>query len=276
MNIEKIKNYNQVVLSIIGTIGVVLGILALISFLFLMLNDVFRVFDSTTDSQNQGIVTEESVNGTEGENMNKLLVSYSFPQLIDTINQVYLIPIGYKTNYELRDEYSRNSLSKDKSADSYSSYDSYNYSESTYVNMVIYDSKTGKSEILFKQKLLLGTYTIQDFKDDVFLLMEAALVDTDKDGKITMNDQKSLFIYSTKNKSLKHIQYKDKSLNDYTNIPGSKDYMVRFGIEPDKWAETQANTDLAIICKYIYDQDQLLVVNDEKMQKELQEIVSKK
>jgi hypothetical protein len=278
MNIEKIKNYNQIVLSIIGTIGVALGILALISFLFLALNDVFRVFDSNNDYQDPGIVTEESVNGDEGENANKLLVSYSFPTLIDTIGQVYLIPIGYKTNYELQDEYKRDLLSKDKTAETYGGYNSYDYSysEQTYVNMVIYDSKTGISEILFKQKLLLGSFTIQNFKDDVFLLMEAALADTDKDGKITMTDNNSLFIYSTRNKSLKHLQYKDKSLINYTNIPTSKDYMVRFGIEPDRWGETKTNTDLSVICKYVYDQDQLLLVNDEKMQKELQEIVAKK
>jgi hypothetical protein len=276
MNIEKIKNYNQFMLSIITSIAVAFGIIGLISLIIFLLNDVFRVFNKSSDYQETGISIYDSTINQNGNELNKLYIAWNFPELIDSTNQIYVIPIGHKTNQELQNDYLKLSSSVSKSYGGFDSRSDYSSEEKRYVNMMIYDGKSGKSEILFKQKLLIGEFRAQYYKDDILLTMEAALADTNNDKNISFDDQTSLFIYSIHNKSLRQLKYTDKSVLYFEKIPNTKDFLIKFGLEASKRDENKSNTDLSILCRYNYDQDQLVVINDEKIQKELNGIVDKK
>jgi hypothetical protein len=276
MNIEKIKNYNQFMLSIITSIAVAFGVIGLISLIIFLLNDVFGIFNKSYNNQETGISVNESYKDQEGSELNKLYITWNFPDLIDTANQLYVIPIGHKTNQELQNDYLKLSSSVNPSYGGYDSRYDYSPDEKRYVNMMIYDGKSGKSEILFKQKLLLGDYHAEYYKDDVLLTMKAALADTNNDKNISLDDQTSLFIYSLHNKSLRQLKYTDKSVLYYQKIPNTKDFIIKFGLEASKRDENKSNTDLSVICRYLYEQDQLVVINDDKIQKEMNEIVDKK
>ena len=275
MNIEKVKNYNQVMLSVIATAGVAIAVIGLISFVFFLLNDVFSVFQRSSQSTETGIPTAENYADESSKKMDKLYITYNFPEIIDSANQVYIIPIGHRTNQEIRDQYSRFSFSSGSSY-GYSSDSKYYNDNYTYVNMMVYDAKNAKTEILFKQKILIIEYSTEHFKDDAFLLMEAALDDTNKDGQISSEDLTSLFIYSVRTGILKHLEYKDKSVLYFKNIPGTKNFMVKFGIDAARQYENNSNSDMSVLCKYLYDMDQLQVINDENTQKELNSILDKK
>jgi hypothetical protein len=275
MNIEKIKNYNQFMLSIITSIAVAFGVIGLISLIIFLLNDVFRVFNKSSDYQETGISVYDSTINQNGNELNRLYIAWNFPELIDTINQIYVIPIGHKTNQELQNDYLKLSSSVSRSYGGYDSRSDYSSEEKRYVNIMIYDGKSGKSEILFKQKLLIGEFRAQYYKDDILLTMEAAPADTNNDKNISFDDQTSLFIYSMHNKSLRQLKYTDKSVLYFEKIPNTKDFLIKFGLEASKRDENKSNTDLSILCRYNYDLDKLVVINDDKIQKELNGIVDK-
>ena len=114
MNIEKIKNYNQFMLSIITSIAVAFGIIGLISLIIFLLNDVFRIFNKNSDYQETGISIYDSTINQNGNELNKLYIAWNFPELIDSTNQIYVIPIGHKTNQELQNDYLKLSSSVSK------------------------------------------------------------------------------------------------------------------------------------------------------------------
>jgi hypothetical protein len=272
MNIEKFKNYNQVMLSVIVTAGVAFAVIGLISFIFFLLNEVFNVFDRGNSNSNSTYQTENYSQGKEEEISTKLYLSYGFPELIDTTNQIFLIPVGMKANDQLRQEYSKDiSLSREKT---YSNSGS-DYYNQNYVNFIIYDAKNQKSEPLFTKKVVINQYGKGYFKDDLILLFEAADVDTDKDGKITMDDQTSIFLYSLTSKLLKQIKYADLSVLHFEYIAKTKDIIIRFGLNPSKISENPDKINSTMLCKYNYASDQLIPINNDKLQKELQEVDKK-
>lgn len=268
MDIEKIKNYNQKMLAIITTAAVAFAVIGLFSFIFFIFTEVFRVFDRhAVSSQDEGLPVEEPFfNETEKE-VQKLFVSYRFPHLVDTIRQIFVIPVTHQTNNEISNDLSRKlSFS--------SSYKEYNFSHSsTYINLLIYNAIDNKIEKLFRQKIIIGDYRPVYFNDDILLVFEAADEDTDNNGKINLNDNSSLFIYSINKKLLKRAKIEGKKLFQYQFIGKTKDLIVRFGDSYKKREQNYNESKVGILCKYSYEKDELIRINDEKLNTELEEII---
>jgi len=277
MNIEKVKNYNQVALAVLVSAGVLMAVVGLISLIVVMISEVFGNFRSNSNYADQGTYASENVVNEDNAGIYDKYITCNFPELIDTTNQIYLIPVTQATQQELVSNFSRKfSYSTNQKVNSSDNVSGYDYYEKTFVNMIVYDAKNGTREILFKKNLVIGQYGNEVFKDDVLVLMEIALSDTDKDGVLSIADQTSLFIYSTRSKQLRELKYNNKSVLHFRNIPNTKDYLVKFGVDVSKRTENKTDTDLSVVCKYVYDQDKLVVVYDEKVQKELNAITNKK
>jgi hypothetical protein len=272
MNIEKIKNYNQTMLAVIVTAAVAFAIVGLFSFIFFMITEVFNFFPRNNSYNAESVLPEKNFND-EKQDPNKQYISYDFPELVDTALQLYIIPIRQRNEYQLDQYYSRK-ISFSKSA-SYSENESYNYSYNTFINLLIYDAKNGKTESLFKQKILISGYSTKYFKDDVFIVFEAAYSDTDKSGEITMRDQTSLFIYSLHNMLLKQVKYSGLSTLQIQFIGDTKDLIVRFGVDPADRYDKKSGADEIVLCKYDYERDELYKINDEKLHKNLQDFANK-
>jgi hypothetical protein len=278
MNIEKIKNYNQVMLAVITSIGVLFGIIGLIVFLFYILSDVFRIFDQKTNYQDTSLPVEEYVYPQTEGGSDKLVFSFEFPELIDTPNQLHVIPVGLRSSNELSDEYP-NKLT-DTESDSYGGYSrgykNYNYYNKTFANMLVYDAKSGHSEPIFKQRVILRKFGNRNYSDDVLIYLEAVTNDSNKDGRLSFEDESSLFVYSTRTKSLRHLHYENKSLLYFEFIPNTKDIIARFGANLYKRASNPQQSVPGILCKYSFEQDKMVEITDAKLDKALKGIQEKK
>ncbi len=269
MNIEKIKNYNQKMLAVITTAAVAFAVIGLFSFIFFILNDVFRVFHgSTVRYQEDGLPTEEFAYGEPESNKQNLFISYHFPHLVDTSKQIFVIPVTHQTQDEIRDNYSRKITFSGSG-----SYDNYDYSNnSAFINFVIYDALSNQSEKLFRQQVVIGEYHPIYLSDDILLVFEAAIEDTDSNGKINLNDNKALFIYSLSNRELKQVEMDGRTVIQYRFIAKTKDLIVRFGKNTNTRMKKDEEFDPGILCKYIYAKDQLITINNSKLNTELKEI----
>ncbi len=269
MDIEKIKNYNQKMLAVITTAAVAFAVIGLFSFIFFLFTEVFRVFDrSSVSYQEEGLPVEDPYYSESDSEMPQLFVSYRFPHLVDTTKQIFVIPVTHQTEDGIVDDYSRK-LSFSGSG----SYNEYNYSSnSTFVNLLTYNAITGQVEKLFKQKVIISEYHPMYFADDILLVFEAADIDTDSNGVLNLNDNTSLFIYSINTKMLKQAKMKGKTVLNYRFIGKTKDIIVRFGTDPNRRMKKDKQFDVGVLCKYSYQNDQLITINDEKLNAELKKI----
>ena len=73
MNIDKIKNYNQKVLAVLGTVVALIAVVGLISIIIFTINEIGRTFRH--NNQNNGILSDEKIEELQQENKRKQLGS---------------------------------------------------------------------------------------------------------------------------------------------------------------------------------------------------------
>ena len=93
MSIEKIKNYNQKLLAILGSIAIIFALIGLVMFISFVIDE----YRSNNYNDDTGILSEDKIEKLQKENKREQVISYRTPKLIDTINQLYIIPVSHKS-----------------------------------------------------------------------------------------------------------------------------------------------------------------------------------
>ena len=248
MKIEKIKNYNQKLLAVLGTIAIIFALVGLIAFT-VMIIDEFR-WNRNNDMET-GILSEEKIEELQKENKREQIISYELPQLIDTLNAIYIIPVSHITLNEpegiqglLDVSYSNSKLNVD------SRYASQFYG--VYNNLIVYDRKAEISHKLFEQRVNFNEIKAEYFADDILLLFNVAEKDTYRDGVINLQDYKSLYIYSINERQLKKVENDNMDIFSYAFLNESKDLIIQFGIDKNKNGRYEDHNEPAIIKSYNY------------------------
>lgn len=262
----KIEKYNQRILAILGTIGVIFLIVALIAFITITIME-HRRYDN--DDVETGILSDEKIEKLQKENKREQVISFRQPRLIDTINSTYIIPVSHKT---LDEQEGIGGLLNATSSSSYEPSDSRYSSEiyGTYNNLIIYKPKDGTSEKLFDNRINFDRIQAEYFSDDIFLLINVAQKDTYKDGVINLKDFKSLYIYSLQNKKLESVGIDGMDVFDYEFLNKTKDLVIRFGIDKNDDGTYDEYNEPTIIKKYNLETGILTDIVDEKIRSELQ------
>lgn len=231
MNIEKIQKYNQKLLAVLGTIIALMAFIGLISILFFVVIEIASSFGNKSED---GILSDEKIELLQKENKRQQIVSYQIPELVDTLNLIYMIPVSQKTLNKpegiVDDEVlglldmSGGSFSSERKYRKRSYYGSYN-------NLLIYDAKIEKLNKLFDDRVNFEKIDTKYFEDDVFIAFTAAASDSFKDGVINSTDLKKLYIYSVKEQKLKDIGLNNADVIAYKFVNDSKNLLVQFGID---------------------------------------------
>ncbi len=270
MDINKIKNYNQKILAILGTVVVLIGIVGLILITSLTISEIRSSF--RFNNQDDGILSDEKIEKLQQENKRKQLISYEIPKLVDTLNLIYIIPVSHKTLNSaefIADEEVLGLMDFSGSVKSDKRYSSQYYGD--FNNLLVFDVKKNDIKKLFTDRVNFGSIKTEYFQDDILILLEVANQDTYKDGVINLMDFKSLFIYSLKDKVLKKINYKDADISQVQFIENSKDLLIQFGIDKNKDGKFDQYSEPSIIKKYNFKESELVNIIDENIDKELQE-----
>ncbi|WP_257984633.1 hypothetical protein, partial [Psychroflexus sp. MES1-P1E] len=268
MKIEKVKNYNQKLLAVLGTIGAIFLVVALIAFISVMIQEYRR--SSSYDDVETGILSDEKIEKLQKENKREQVISFRQPRLIDTLSSTYIIPVSHKTLDEqeglggLLNAYSGSSDFEPSD----SRYSSKIYGD--YNNVIIYKPKNGTSKKLFNKRINFDRIQSEYFGDDIFLLINVAQKDTYKDGVINLNDFKSLHIYSLKSEKLENIEIEGMDVYDYEFLNETKDLIIRFGIDKNDDGTYNEYNEPTIIKKYNLETGILTDIVDEKIRSELQ------
>ncbi len=268
MNIDKIKNYNQKLLAVLGSLVFLIAVIGLISITFFLINEIGGSYRD--NYQHDGILSDEKIEELQKENKRKQLISYDNPRLVDTINLVYIIPVSHKT-LNTSEFIERESL---RLLDTRSGYETdRRYTRryyGNYNNLLIYDYINHETDKLFDERINFETIQIEYFEDDILVLLKAATKDTYKDGVINQLDLKTLFLYSLKDKKLTEIKRENTDVDDIIFVGNSKDLIINFGIDYNKDGEFDHNSEPSLIKKYDYMSGKLVDIVSDEISSELQ------
>jgi hypothetical protein len=280
MNIEKIKNYNQKILALVGTLSVVL----LVLFIIMMTSEVWSHFDIGYHHNNtpSGLLSDDNVENLNQENLRKQIISYESPWLIDTLNTAYIVPVSIQTlkkpeEIVIADDglMSLMDTSPDFSRSKRGYYNTKHF-EGNYANLILYKPLENKTQSLFSKRILIGSVRVYYFKDDILLVFYSAEKDTNKDGIIGLDDIRNLCVYSLNKGTLKKISDGDNSVEDYQFIEDSKDLLVEFQLNQYKKTQFKNSRIPGKIMKYGYDSQELANIIPQKIQDDMQKLVEGK
>lgn len=267
MKLEKIKSYNQVLLAILGTVGVIFLIVALIAFISIVILEHSRF---NNDNVETGILSDEKIEKLQKENKREQVISYETPKLVDTLNSIYIIPVSHKTLNEKEDI--NGALNAFTSSESYELIDN-RYSGGFYGafnNIIIYDSNDETNKKLFNERVNFNDIKTEYFEKEILLLIKAAEKDTYKDGVINLNDFKSLYIYSFEQKKLKKVEIDGMNVHNYKFINNTKDMVIQFGVDKNGDGQYEEYNEPTLIKKYDFENGSLTDIIDKKISVELQ------
>lgn len=270
MNIEKIKNYNQKLLAILGTVIALIALVALFSLSYFFITEIQS--SQRNKNQDDGILSDERIEELLEEKKRLQLISYEMPKLVDTLNMIYVIPVSHKTlnNAEYIDEGLTHLL--DLSSSSNYKVDK-RYSSSFYGdfnNILIYDYTEGKYNKLFSERINFEGFKTYYFENDILILFKASDSDTYKDGVVNQIDLKSLYIYSLNERSLKEIKLDQADISDYKFVENSMNMLISFGKDHDEDGMFNEFSEPTIIKLYDYQKGELKDIISERDTRELQ------
>lgn len=269
---EKLKKYNQKLLAVLGSLAVIFLIVGLIAFCAILIQEHQRA--SYYNSQDDGILSDEKIKELQKENKREQVISYETPRLVDTLQQLYIIPVSQKSLQEAEDVNS--GLLNIYSRDSDSKKADVRYSKSyygNYNNILVLDEKTGNTQKLFTERVNFNNIRTVYFDDDIFLLCKVATKDTYKDGVINLVDFTSLYIYSFNSKKLQKVGNGDLPVVDYTFINDSKELIIHFGIDKNDNGKYEEYREPVILKRYNFQTETLTDIVDSKLHNELQQLL---
>ncbi|OBX22258.1 MULTISPECIES: hypothetical protein [Bizionia] len=272
MKIEKVKNYNQKILAILGTLAIILVIVSILGIGGIAISELLR-FNSYDDIET-GILSDDKIEKLQKENKREQVISYQNPKLIDTINSIYIIPVSHKNLNESENINGLLNIRKTSSS-SYESNDS-RYSRQyygAYNNLIIYNQQNDLTNKLFDKRVNFNNIDSEYFSDEILLLFKVAEKDTYKDGVINLSDFKSLYIYSLNKKELKKIENSEMDIVSYKFLNESKDLIISFGIDKNNDGKFEDLNEPTIIKKYNYKTGKLTDIIGEKTNSELQKML---
>jgi hypothetical protein len=90
---------------------------------------------------------------------------------------------------------------------------------------------------------------------------------------VNLTDLKSLYIYSLKEDRLRIISGERADVAQYEFISGSKDILVRLGVDYNEDGKFDSNAEPSLIKKYVYESDELVEVIPQSLNIELQKLL---
>lgn len=262
----KIEKYNQRLLAVLGTVGVVFLIVALIAFISITIIELRRFDDDVAT----GILSDEKIEELQKENKREQVISYENPRLIDTLNSVYIIPVSHKTLDEQEDI--NGLLSINKASSNYETPDT-RYTRQYYGafnNLIIYNPKNGMNKKLFDKRVNFNLIKSEYFEDDILLLMSVSEKDTYKDGVINLKDFKSLYIYSLTKGELKKVGLEGMDVFNFKFLNNEKNLTIQFGVDKNNDGQFEEYNEPTLIKKYDFESGKLIDIVDDKINMELQ------
>lgn len=229
MNIEKVKNYNQKMLAVFGSLAVMLIAIIIVW----VLTEYFNQYTFRNYKNDDEIVSNEKAEENYGKSLRTHQVSFENFQLIDTINAIYLIPVS-QTALKMEEFIDKNEKGSGGSSGMLhlsGRYDNYFYNSNSFNNALIYDAGKGSVEKLFDRRISINGIDVEQIGLNYYVLLAATDKDTDENGILDEDDSKTLYVYSVAEKKLKEVEFENGDFLGYEVLLNQDKIMLKYGID---------------------------------------------
>lgn len=193
---ETLKKYNQILVSVIGT-GVVIFFLVLLIIEF-----------QPRSYQDNTLITGPEMDSLNKNNLRKQVVSLNHPQIIDSAENLYLIPVTHETLEKAEDKAIFDFIGSSNEARLMVSSWQYN-------NFLAYNFNTGSSVILLEDRMNINRYELLKTNFGNFLIYWGWDADTNEDGKFDNMDVESYFICDLSTYRSNRIEHAGFTIDNY-------------------------------------------------------------
>lgn len=230
MDINKIKDFNQKVLAIFGSLAIIF-----VAILIYWAISELISSRSRRHSNEAEIISNEKANENFENNIRTQQVSFENLLLVDTVNTVYLIPVS-QTSLKMAEYLSKSDKSRgDQSLlNLYGGRSDFYYDNHSFNNALIYDARDASVQKLFDKRLSINRITIEKIAGKSYVLIAATDKDTNKDGILDVEDFKTLYIYSTEAKTLTEIKSENTDFVEYKVILEKELLIINYGLDKNK------------------------------------------
>lgn len=219
INIESLKKYNQILLSLAGTFAIVIFLIIGTFLIYDLAQDTFRQ-DTTI-----GMLSDEEASKLAKDSLRGQIVSFNNINVVDSTNQLYMIPVSQANLVDYENTEDLLGL-----INSYS-YESYHY-DRVFNNLVLCDLKTGTSKIIFEERTSITDFFVQESKGRNYIVIRANNTDTNNDKYLNAKDLQELFIYDVEFEELVKIKAKEEFTVLKVYVPNKATEIIgQFGLD---------------------------------------------
>ncbi len=229
MDYNKIKNFNQLVLAAIGILSFVLLLIAIIW----SATEFYKTISYRSQNENSEILSNENADKNYQNNVRTHQVSFENLQLVDSVNIVYLIPVS-QTALELKEYINKRDGSPSGTLGLLGSsgcFSDFYYDYRSFNNVLIYDLRDESIHKLFNTRVSINRYYVEKIAGKSYVLFAVTDKDSNKDGFLNEDDSKSLFIYSTADKTFNEIKNENADFTGYNVIAGKDQILINYGLD---------------------------------------------
>lgn len=259
---DKLARYNQKLLAVIGTLALAtLSVILIISLFFW----IITLSDNSSSVDNTLQVTD-SLKLSDGK-INQL-ISFEDPELVDTLNNIYIIPVTQRTpNKPVEKENTRFSKIGSYSND-------YSYGrEGSYNNLIVYRKNEMQKQALFNYRINITRYYDRTIQGRVYLFIVGSKGDTNKDGAYSYDDLDNLYIYDIENNYLKTISLEHASYEGSDNLYETEQMVLSFGLDINNDGEYDDSREPIRLKHYSISMDELTDFIPNELHEQLQKMV---
>ena len=223
---DKLTRYNQRILAALGTLAIIaLAVILMISLGVWIIS--YTDNNSTVDNTLQ--VTDSM---KQDNSKIRQLASYLEPELADSLNNIYIIPVTQKTlEHPVEDtNIAKEQMLKFNRLGSYSS--TYEYGEGdSYNNIIIYRKNQALKKPLFDFRINITRFYVQTTNNRKYLFVAGTKGDTNKDGSYSNDDLLNLYLYDLEDDYLKTISVDHATFMDAQNLYQTDEMVLSFGLD---------------------------------------------
>lgn len=250
------NKYNQILLSILGT-------LLVLALLFGIGGMIYEWNNSRQWNQRQevGIASDENVATLAKDSLRRQIISFQSVQLIDTSQQLYLIPVG-TTNLPGAEHIEDGDLLG--LTNSFSVNVGHYYTGENFNNLLLYEGKTGESVALFEERVNISELRVLKHLEEVIVVLFVNRVDSNRDGFLTRSDMTQLVYYKVNTRQRVDIPLDGRDFRRIERMYPTNQYIIYFGVDKnqDGLYEYKSESQLLYRIDFVKDQLEPLILGD--------------
>jgi len=269
---EKIRNYNQGLLAVGGTLALLFAVIMGIVVLWSMFGP-----RTNRNSSPQGIIATEKTEALLQDSLRKQIISFSTFHLIDSTNQIYILPVS-QSNLQNKESIDELRWTSGSGYGYQKGRKYYNSKDQTSNNLVLYDALQDKSEIIFDDRINITNYQVIEKDNQKYILITGTDTDSNNDNYLNRKDLQLLYVYELSNQSLSKIRASENFTTHSIQVfrdsnKKATDIVGHFGLDRNKNGEFNLGREPMIFQKINLQNKTLEPIIEEEQIAKLQQLL---